>query len=115
MEGDLEEAKQEDLKKAYQKAVIRNHPNKSGDPEKFKELAQAYEVLSNPEKCDVYDQHGEDALKEGMAGAGSMHDPFDIFRFFFGRNPIGGGSSRGKKQRRGEDVIHPLKVSLEEL
>ncbi|KAH0714436.1 hypothetical protein KY284_007341 [Solanum tuberosum] len=111
-------ASQEDLKKAYRKAAIKNHPDKGGDPEKFKELAQAYEVLSDPEKREIYDQYGEDALKEGMGGGGGGHDPFDIFQSFFGGggSPFGGGgSSRARRQRRGEDVIHPLKVSLEDL
>uniref|UniRef100_A0A0E0KGV5 J domain-containing protein n=2 Tax=Oryza TaxID=4527 RepID=A0A0E0KGV5_ORYPU len=108
-------ASQDDLKKAYRKAAIKNHPDKGGDPEKFKELAQAYEVLSDPEKREIYDQYGEDALKEGMGGGGSHVDPFDIFSSFFGPSFGGGGSSRGRRQRRGEDVIHPLKVSLEDL
>ncbi|CAO2833054.1 unnamed protein product [Amaranthus hypochondriacus] len=109
-------ASPDDLKKAYKKAAIKNHPDKGGDPEKFKELAHAYEVLSDPEKREIYDQYGEDALKEGMGGGGGGHDPFDIFSSFFGGNPFGGGgSSRGRRQRRGEDVIHPLKVSLEDL
>lgn len=109
-------ASPEDLKKAYKKAAIKNHPDKGGDPEKFKELAQAYEVLSDTEKREIYDQYGEDALKEGMGGGGGMHDPFDIFQSFFGGSPFGGaGSSRGRRQRRGEDVVHPLKVSLEDL
>ncbi|KAJ6901606.1 dnaJ protein [Populus alba x Populus x berolinensis] len=116
--GVSKSASQDDLKKAYRKAAIKNHPDKGGDPEKFKELAQAYEVLSDPEKREIYDQYGEDALKEGMGGGGSgAHDPFDIFQSFFGGgNPFGGGgSSRGRRQRRGEDVIHPLKVSFEDL
>ncbi|MBA0604915.1 hypothetical protein Godav_017541, partial [Gossypium davidsonii] len=81
----------------------------------FKELAQAYEVLSDPEKREIYDQYGEDALKEGMGGGAAAHDPFDIFSSFFGGSPFGGASSRGRRQRRGEDVVHPLKVSLEDL
>ncbi|CAA2943483.1 dnaJ homolog [Olea europaea subsp. europaea] len=109
-------ASQDDLKKAYKKAAIKNHPDKGGDPEKFKELAHAYEVLSDPEKREIYDQYGEDALKEGMGGGSGMHDPFDIFQSFFGGSPFGGGgSSRGRRQRRGEDAAHPLKVSLEDL
>jgi DnaJ family protein A protein 2 len=83
----------------------------------FKEISQAYEVLSDPEKREVYDQFGEDALKEGMGGA--THNPFDIFESLFGGgsgSAFGGGSGRGgRRQRRGEDVVHPLKVSLEDL
>ncbi|CAA6662833.1 unnamed protein product [Spirodela intermedia] len=114
--GVSKNASQEDLKKAYRKAAIKNHPDKGGDPEKFKELAQSYEVLSDPEKREIYDQYGEDAIKEGMGGGGGQGDPFDIFQSFFGGSPFGGGgSSRGRRQRRGDDVIHPLKVSLEDL
>ncbi|KAI9073341.1 hypothetical protein K1719_044682 [Acacia pycnantha] len=113
--GVSKDASQDDLKKAYKKAAIKNHPDKGGDPEKFKELAQAYDVLSDPEKREMYDQYGEDALKEGMGGGSGVHDPFDIFQSFFGGSPFGGGGSRGRRQRRGEDVVHPFKVSLEDL
>ncbi|CAN8252532.1 unnamed protein product [Cochlearia groenlandica] len=104
-------ASSNDLKKAYKKSAMKIHPDKGGDPEKFKELGQAYEVLSDPEKREIYDQYGEDALKEGMGGGGGGQDPFDIFSSFFG----GGGSGRGRRQRRGEDVVHPLKVCLEDV
>jgi DnaJ family protein A protein 2 len=117
--GVSKSASQEELKKAYRKLAIKNHPDKGGDSEKFKEISQAYEVLSDPEKRDLYDQYGEDALKEGMGGGGASHNPFDIFESFFGGGggqSFGGGSSRGnRRQRRGEDVVHPLKVSLEDL
>lgn len=58
----------------------------------FKELGQAYEVLSDSEKKELYDQYGEDALKEGMGGGGggSFHNPFDIFESFFGGSSFGG-------------------------
>lgn len=109
-------ASQDELKKAYRKAAIKNHPDKGGDPEKFKELAQAYEVLSDPEKREIYDQYGEDALKEGMGGGGPSHNPFDIFQQFFNPAAFGGGSSsRGRWQKQGEAVIHTMKVSLEDL
>ncbi|EPS59846.1 hypothetical protein M569_14958, partial [Genlisea aurea] len=111
-------ASPDDLKRAYRKAAIKNHPDKGGDPEKFKELSHAYDVLSDPEKREIYNQYGEDALKEGMGGGGGggMHDPFDIFSSFFGGSHFGaGGSSRGRRQRKGDDLVQPLKVSLEDL
>ncbi|KAJ9171207.1 hypothetical protein P3X46_014602 [Hevea brasiliensis] len=115
--GVSKNASQDEMKKAYKKAAIKNHPDKGGDPEKFKELAHAYEVLSDPEKRDIYDQYGEDALKEGMGGGGGsgVHNPFDIFESLFGRSFGGGGSSRGRRQKRGDDVVQTLKVTLEDL
>ncbi|XP_065859220.1 chaperone protein dnaJ A6-like [Euphorbia lathyris] len=109
-------ASPDEMKKAYKKAAIKNHPDKGGDPEKFKELSHAYEVLSDPEKREIYDQYGEDALKEGMGGGSAAHSPFDIFDQLFGGGGFGGGSSsRGRRQKRGEDVVHTLRVSLEDL
>ncbi|KAH9603055.1 hypothetical protein KSS87_006290 [Heliosperma pusillum] len=113
--GVSKSASADEMKKAYRKAAIKNHPDKGGDPEKFKELAQAYEVLSDPEKKEIYDQYGEDALKEGMGGGGHSHSPFDIFEHLFNPGFGGGGSSRGRRQKQGEDVVHTMKVSLDDL
>lgn len=108
-------ATQDEIKKAYRKMAIKNHPDKGGDPEKFKEISQAYDVLSDPEKREIYDQYGEDALKEGMGGGGGGGgNPFDIFESFFGGG-MGGGRSRHSGPRKGENVAHPLKVTLEDM
>ncbi|KAL8127715.1 hypothetical protein AgCh_014583 [Apium graveolens] len=114
--GVFKNVTQDELKKAYRKAAIKNHPDKGGDSDKFKEISHAYEVLSDPEKREIYDQYGEDALKEGMGGPGEMHDPVEMFHSFFnGASPFGHGNGRVQRQKRGEDVVHPLKISLEDM
>jgi hypothetical protein len=69
-------ASDSDLKKAYRKLALQYHPDKNSSPEageKFKEISMAYEVLANPEKRRIYDQHGEQGIKEG--GGGGPGDP----------------------------------------
>lgn len=96
-----------EIKKAYRKLALKNHPDKGGDPELFKQITVAYEVLSDAEKRELYDQYGEEGLQNGGGG----HDASDIFSQFFR-----GGSSRGRRgPQKGEDLTHPLKVSLEDL
>src|SRR4051812_49449114 len=85
----------DDIKKAYRKMAVKFHPDKNpGDKEaeeQFKELGEAYEALSDPQKRAAYDQYGHAAFDPRMRAGGrggEFHDPFDIFREAFG----GGGS-----------------------
>jgi len=126
-------ASAEDIKKAYRKLAVKYHPDKNpGDKaaeEKFKELGEAYEALSDPQKRGAYDQFGHAAFDPRMrAGAGGgrgggFHDPADIFREVFGG---GGGASIfeelfGDQQqrsptgpRRGSDLRYDLELDFEE-
>ncbi|XP_049579997.1 dnaJ homolog subfamily A member 2b [Syngnathus scovelli] len=110
-------ASENELKKAYRKLAKEYHPDKNPDAgDKFKEISFAYEVLTTPEKKELYDRYGEQGLREGGGGGPGMDD---IFSHIFGGGLFGfmGGQSRGRNggRRRGEDMVHPLKVSLEDL
>ncbi|RLN88470.1 hypothetical protein BBJ28_00007700 [Nothophytophthora sp. Chile5] len=107
-----------EIKKAYRKLALKNHPDKGGDPElvrlrlagarNFKTITVAYEVLSDPEKRELYDQYGEEGLQNGGGGG----DASDLFSQFFRGQ---GGGRRPRGPQKGEDLTHPLKVSLEDL
>jgi DnaJ family protein A protein 2 len=106
--GVSKDASASEIKKAFRRAAIQHHPDKGGDPEKFKELGKAYEVLSDPEKRELYDQYGEAALDgQGGPSAGG-----GIFEDILGM----GRRGRGQRRRpRGEDIMFPLKISLQDL
>jgi len=104
---------QAEIKKSYRKLALKYHPDKNpGSEDKFKEISYAFEVLSDETKKRIYDQGGMEALKEGGGGGGG-HNPMDIFDMFFGGGMRGHRGHEGP--RRGRDMVHPLKVSLEEL
>lgn len=92
-----------DVKKAYHKLAREHHPDKGGDAEKFKKVQEAYEVLSNPEKRQNYDQWGTvDGPPQGMPGG----FPPDLFAHMFGGRPQG--------PRRRADHEHTVTISLEQ-
>ncbi len=128
-------ATQDEIKKAYRKGAIKYHPDKNpGDPKaekKFKEISEAYEVLSDEKKKGIYDQYGADALKGGAGGAGGFSGGFssmdEALRTFMGAFGGGGGQesifnsffgfdSSGPEEtsRQGASKRMNLSLSLEE-
>ena len=120
----------EELKKAYRKLALQYHPDRNpGDKEaeeKFKEAAEAYDVLSNPDKKARYDQFGMAGM-DGAYGQGgmNMNDIFsqfgDLFSDFFGGgfrggfSGFGGGSGGGRRVMRGSNLRIKVKLTLEEI
>lgn len=102
-----------DIKKAYRKLAMKHHPDKGGNPDTFKEISKAYEILSDPEKKGLYDKYGEKGVEQGGGGGGGGMDPSDIFSSFFGGGGGGGGGRRGPQ--KGKDVLFRLKVTLDDL
>lgn len=103
------------IKKAYRVLALKHHPDKNqANPEaaeRFKEVTSAYEILSDDEKRQMYDQLGLEGLA-GQAGAGGADDLFS--QLFGGMGGMFGGGGRSGP-RRSRDIVHTLKVSLEDL
>ena len=121
--GISKNADEGEIKKAYRKLALKYHPDKNpGDAaaeEKFKEAAEAYEVLSNPEKKAQYDRFGHAGMGQGGFGGGmNMDDIFSQFGDIFG-GAFGGsfGGSRGGGNRvvRGTNLRVKMKLTLEEI
>lgn len=119
-------ASETEIKKAYRKLALKHHPDKNpGDhtaEDKFKEAAEAYEVLSNPDKKGKYDRYGHAGMGGGNGGFGgggmSMDDIFSNFGDIFGGafGGFGGGaSSRGRNVNRGSNLRVKVKMNLQEI
>ena len=130
--GVSRDASQGDIKKSYRKLAMKHHPDQNPDDpkaeEKFKEIGEAYEVISDEEKRSAYDRYGHAAFKSGGGGGGGrggFHDPMDIFSQVFGGGGggsmfddlFGGGGGRRRDRsgkKRGSDLRYDLEITLEE-
>lgn len=126
--GVAKSSSQDEIKKAFRKKAIENHPDRNSDDakaeERFKEINEAYSILSNDEKRRTYDQFGHSGVNQGQgfngfssSGSGSGFDFSDIFEDAFGGENIfesffGGG--RGGSNRKGDDLKFNLEISLED-
>lgn len=100
------------LPQQYRKLAKEFHPDKNPEAgDKFKEISYAYEILSDPKKRQTYDKYGLKGMQEGAQDGYFGGD--DLFSHFFGGGLFGGGGAR--MRQRGEDTVHPLKVTLEDL
>ena len=111
------DATADDIKKAYRKLARQLHPDVNPGAEaeeQFKEVGRAYEVLSNPEKRQMYDLGGDPTSSGGGFGPGFGFS--DIFETFFGAASGAGGAGRGpsSRQRRGQDALIRIEVDLVE-
>lgn len=114
-------ASADEIKKAYRRIAMKNHPDRNPDnpeaEERFKEAAEAYEVLSDDKKKAAYDQYGHAGVDPNAGfggGQGGFGDFGDVFGDVFG-DIFGGGRSRGRSgPRRGSDLGYELELDLEE-
>ena len=118
------DADESQIKKAYKKSAMKHHPDRGGDAETFKKISEAYEVLVDKDKRNIYDQMGEEGLSNNGMNSSSAND---IFSQFFNNEdgPFGGGGmggmggpfGRSQRQQKTttDDVGHHLEVDLKDL
>lgn len=124
--GVAKNAAEDEIKKAYRKLAMKYHPDRNPDSkdseEKFKEVKEAYEMLTNPEKREAYDRYGHAGVDPNMgaggfgagAGMGGFADAFgDIFGDIFGGGR-GGARGGGPQVYRGADLRYNLEITLEQ-
>ncbi len=104
------DASADDIKKSYRRLAMKYHPDRNPDNPKaegkFKEAAEAYETLSDPQKRSQYDRFGKNAPSVGgFGGFGGGHDPFDIFNSFFGN----------RQYRKGPSLNVEIEIPLEDI
>ena len=98
-------ASPEEIRKSYRKLVKTMHPDKGGNEKDFQDLQTAYDVLSDENKRKVYDEYGEEGIKEGMDNQPQGVDIFDILN----------GGARRKGKRKTRSILQQMKVSLEDI
>jgi molecular chaperone DnaJ len=124
--GVAKNASDEDIKKAYRKLAMKYHPDRNQGEDakakeaeaKFKEVKEAYEMLSDAQKRAAYDQHGhagvDPNMRGGAEGFGGFGDAFgDIFGDIFGGQGRGGRGG-GRQVFRGADLSYAMEITLEE-
>ena len=95
------------IKTAYRKLASKHHPDKGGDPEKFKHISEAFEVLSDENKRKAYDTGGKDAL-QGEGGS----NPMDMFSQMFSGNM---GNNNTNRVKKGTNTQYTINITLEDV
>ena len=126
--GVAKNATNEDIKKAYRKLAHQYHPDKGGDTEKFKQVSEAYQVLSSKDKREQYDKFGRvfegagtgGGGQTGFDGAGFDFNGFDINDFNLGDIfgdvfGFGGGRGKGRARNKGDDIEIEIKLDLKDV